>query len=180
MSTRLNKICFSSLRRFSSTKNKKHNYVCTQSSDWSYIITLHLDTWQYFLCYVSIPLQEVWCKTITTEYLRFSNCSNTAVTNMHWLVTECEGMITVHPAWSAFCHILISKGIWAHNHVCALNFVRLENSKSLLSTVQLPFGNSTTSVQTFDTNVLQWDIGLSVMTHCSCGMTVINTDTKKV
>lgn len=89
-------------------------------------------------------------------------------------------MITVHSAWSAFYHILISKGIRAHNHVCAFNSVRLENSKSELSTAQLPFGNSTSSVETFDTNVLKWDMGLSVMAHYSCSMTIINTDTKKV
>jgi len=150
-----------------------------QSSDWSYMITLHLNTWQYFCAMYPYHYRRFDAK-LSQQYLRFSNCSNTAVTNMHWLVTECEGMITVHAAWSAFYCTLISKGIRAHNHVHALNSVRLENSKSNLSTVQLPFGNSTSSVQTFDTNVLQWDIGLSVMAHCSCSMTVINTDTKKV
>jgi hypothetical protein len=47
--------------------------------------------------------------------------------------------------------------------MCVLNFVRLENCNSKLSTVQLPFGNSTSSVQTFDTNVLKWGARLSVM-----------------
>ena len=175
MRTRINKTCFSALRRFPSTKHKQHNQVCTHSSDWSYIITLHLNMWQYFavLCNHTI----IW--GLMQNYHDRINISD-SVTNMHWLVTECEGMITVHPVWSLFYHILISKGIRAHNHVCALNSVRWENSKSELSTVQLPPGNSTSSVQTFDTNVLKWDTGLSVMAHCSCSMTSINTDTKKV
>jgi len=70
-------------------------------------------------------------------------------------------MITVQPAWSEFYRILISKGIRAHNHARALNSMRLENSKSELSNVQLPFGNSTSSVQTLDT-VLKWDIGFQL------------------
>jgi hypothetical protein len=46
-------------------------------------------------------------------------------------------MITVHPVWSAFYHILISKGIREHNHVFAVNSVKLENSKAELSIIQL-------------------------------------------